>query len=161
MARDPFGIKPLYYSLMDDTFMFASEIKAFLPHPKFKKELNEKIISSYLCFNSNPNEETFFKGVFKLNPGTYLLYKDDELTKERYFKFELEEKEEDMNTIIDNIKKSMNNSVSHHLISDVSVGSFLSSGIDSSYLVSTSKVKNTYTVGYENKNYDEISSKVR
>ncbi len=157
MARDPFGIKPLYYSLMDDTFMFASEIKAFLPHPKFKKELNEKIISSYLCFNSNPNEETFFKGVFKLNPGTYLLYKDGELTKERYFKFELEEKEEDMNTIIDNIKKSMNNSVSHHLISDVSVGSFLSSGIDSSYLVSTSKVKNTYTVGYENKNYDEIS----
>lgn len=157
IARDPFGIKPLYYSLMDDTFMFASEIKAFLPHPKFKKELNESIISSYLCFNSNPNEETFFKGVYKLNPGHYLKYKDGIINKERYFKFELEEKEGDMNTIVENIKKSMNNSVSHHLISDVEVGSFLSSGIDSSYLVSTSKVKNTYTVGYENRDYDEIS----
>lgn len=157
LARDPFGIKPLYYSLMDDTFMFASEIKAFLPHPKFKKELNESIISSYLCFNSNPNEETFFKGVYKLSPGHYLKYKNGTITKERYFKFELSEKEQDMNTIVENIKKSMNNSVSHHLISDVEVGSFLSSGIDSSYLVSTSKVKNTYTVGYENKDYDEIS----
>lgn len=157
IARDPFGIKPLYYTLMEDTFMFASEIKAFLPHPKFKKELNEEIISSYLCFNSNPNEETFFKGVYKLNPGHYIKYKNNKITKERYFKFEIEEKEEDMNIIIDKIKKSMNNSISHHLISDVEVGSFLSSGIDSSYLVSASKVKKTYTVGYEDKEYDEIS----
>jgi len=157
LARDHFGIKPLYYSLMNNTFMFASEIKALLPHPKFKKELNENIISSYLCFNSNPNEETFFKGVYKLNPGTYLIYKDKTISKKRYFKFELNETEENMDEIVDKIRKSMNNSISHHLISDVSVGSFLSSGIDSSYLVSASKVKNTYTVGYENKSYDEIS----
>ncbi len=157
LARDPFGIKPLYYTLMNDTFMFASEIKAFLPNPDFKKELNESIISSYLCFNSNPNEETFFKNVYKLNPGHFLIYKDGKITKERYFKFELEETNQDYNICVENIKKSMNNSINHHLISDVSVGSFLSSGIDSSYLVSASKVSNTYTVGYEDKYYDEIS----
>ena len=157
LARDPFGIKPLYYCFMDDTFMFASEIKALLEHPKFKKELNEEIISSYLCFNSNPNEETFFKNVFKLNPGELLTFKNGIITKEKYFTLFFEPKDEDIETIIEKIRKSMNNSVSHHLISDVEVGSFLSSGIDSSYLVSTSKVKKTYTVGYENKYYDEIS----
>lgn len=157
LARDPFGIKPLYYYYENNTFMFASEIKAFMPHPNFKKELNESIIASYLCFNSNPNEETFFKGVYKLNPGYYLIFKEGEITKKRYFKLEIEEKEENIETIVEKIKKSMSNSISHHLISDVKVGSFLSSGIDSSYLVSASKVKNTYTVGYVNKNYDEIS----
>ncbi len=65
-ARDRWGIKPYYYYQNNDVFMFASEIKAFLEHPDFKKAFNDKILSSYLCFNSVPTEETFFKGVKRL-----------------------------------------------------------------------------------------------
>ena len=76
MARDGFGIKPLYYAKFNDTFMFASEPKAFLANPDFEKKLNTDILSAYLCFNSVPTSETFFKGVYRLDPGTYLIYKD-------------------------------------------------------------------------------------
>ena len=65
LARDQWGIKPLYYYKNEKTFMFGSEIKAFLVHPDFKKEFNGDILSSYLCFNSVATDESFFKGVFK------------------------------------------------------------------------------------------------
>lgn len=72
--------------------MFASEIKAFLDHPKFKKELNKEILSSYLCFNSTPTEETFFKGVYRVEPGYQILYKDGKINKTQFFKLEFDEK---------------------------------------------------------------------
>lgn len=156
MARDGFGIKPLYYAKFGSSFMFASEIKAFLDHPKFKKELNKEILSSYLCFNSTPTEETFFKGVYRVEPGYQILYKDGKINKTQFFKLEFDEKDEDMDTIINKIRKAMDNSVKYHQISDVEVGSFLSSGIDSSYLVSIAKPDKTFTVGYDNPKYDEI-----
>ena len=156
MARDGFGIKPLYYAKFGSSFMFASEIKAFLDHPKFKKELNKEILSSYLCFNSTPTEETFFKGVYRVEPGYQILYKDGKINKTQFFKLEFDEKDEDMDTIINKIRKAMDSSVKYHQISDVEVGSFLSSGIDSSYLVSIAKPDKTFTVGYDNPKYDEI-----
>lgn len=156
MARDGFGIKPLYYAKFGSSFMFASEIKAFLDHPKFKKELNKEILSSYLCFNSTPTEETFFKGVYRVEPGYQILYKDGKINKTQFFKLEFDEKDEDMDTIVNKIRKAMDNSVKYHQISDVEVGSFLSSGIDSSYLVSIAKPDKTFTVGYDNPKYDEI-----
>ena len=157
MARDQWGIKPLYYAKFNDTFMFASEIKAFLDHPDFKKELNSKIIAPYLCFNSTPTEETFFKGVFRLEPGHYLEYKNGNTKVTRYFHLEFEPKNQNIKDIVKNISDAMKDSVEHHQISDVEVGSFLSSGIDSSYLVTLAKPDKTYTVGYDNPKYDEIS----
>ena len=62
-ARDFFGIKPLYYYLTDDEFMFGSEIKSFLGHPDFKKELNKEMLKQYLTFQYSPSEDTFFKNV--------------------------------------------------------------------------------------------------
>lgn len=79
LARDNFGIKPLYYTVMDGTFMFASEIKAFLDTPDFKKELNEDILQAYLEFSFVPTNETFFKGVYRLDAGSSLLYKDGDI----------------------------------------------------------------------------------
>ena len=157
MARDKWGIKPLYYAKYDDTFMFASEIKCFLDNPKFKKELNKEILASYLCFNSTPTEETFFKGVYRLEPGHTLLYKDGKIEVEKYFELDINPQEQDMEKIVKDIRSAMENSVEYHKISDVEVGSFLSSGIDSSYLVSLARPDKTYTVGYDNKKYDEIS----
>lgn len=157
MARDQWGIKPLYYYQTDDSLLFASEIKAFLDHPEFKKELNENILSAYLCFNSTPTEETFFKGVFRLEPGHQLIYKDGKKKIEQFFHMEFKETDKPMEQIVEEIDKAMKDSVKHHEIADVEVGSFLSSGIDSSYLVSVAKPDKTFTVGYDNPKYDEIS----
>lgn len=157
MARDQWGIKPLYYYQNNDTFMFASEIKAFLDHPDFKKELNTDIMSAYLCFNSTPTTETFFKEVYRLEPGHQLILKNNKIEIERYFKMEFAEQNQDIDDITKKINKAMKSSVKYHEIADVEVGSFLSSGIDSSYLVSIARPDKTYTVGYDNPKYDEIS----
>ena len=157
LARDQWGIKPLYYYHNNETFMFASEIKAFLDHPDFIKEFNEEILSAYLCFNSTPTEETFFKGVYRLEPGHQLIYKNGKIKIERFFSFKFKETNKSIEEIANDIDKAMKNSVKYHEIADVEVGSFLSSGIDSSYLVSIAKPDKTYTVGYDNPKYDEIS----
>lgn len=156
MARDEWGIKPLYYYQNGNTFMFASEIKAFLDHQEYQKEFNEEILSAYLCFNSTPTTETFFKNVFRLEPGHYLIYKDNKIDIKRFFKFEFKKTDKDYDTLVEEIHEAMQESVRYHEIADVEVGSFLSSGIDSSYLVSLAKPDKTYTVGYDNPKYDEI-----
>ena len=155
-ARDNFGIKPLYFYQNDEVFMFASEIKSFLEHPKFKKELNKEILASYLSFSFTPTNETFFKNVYRLEPGYSLTIKDGEIKKDRFYKIEFNEKKEDYKKSVDKIAKVMQDSVNHHMLSDVEVGSFLSSGIDSSYLVSLAKPAKTYTVGYDIPKYNEI-----
>ena len=157
LARDEWGIKPLYYYQNDNNFLFASEIKAFLDHPDFQKEFNESILSAYLCFNSTPTEETFFKNVYRVEPGHQIIYKSGKIKKGRFFKMEFEETEEAHDKIVEKINQAMENSVKYHEIADVEVGSFLSSGIDSSYLVSLAKPDKTFTVGYDNPKYDEIS----
>ncbi len=156
-ARDPFGIKPFYYYENDGVFMFASEIKAFLDHPNFKKEFNESILSSYMSFSFTPTNETFFKGVHRLDAGCTLTYKDHNLEINKYYSlsFPIEKKEYDK-TLVE-IRNTMEDSVKYHMVSDVEVGSFLSSGIDSSYLVTLAKPDKTYTVGYDIPRYDEIS----
>ena len=156
LARDNFGIKPLYYTVMNDTFMFASEIKAFLDTPDFKKELNEEILQAYLEFSFVPTNETFFKGVYRLDAGSSLLYKDGDIKIDKYFKLDFKDKDETLASAVASISKVMKDSVNKHLLSDVEVGSFLSSGIDSSYIVSLAKPNKTYTVGYDIDKYDEI-----
>lgn len=155
LARDNFGIKPLYFAKMNDTFMFASEIKAFLDVPDFEKVFNESILEAYLEFSFVPTNETFFKGVHRLDAGCSLLYKDGEIKLNKYFKLDFKEENMSFQDAVKNISDVMKDSVEKHLIADVEVGSFLSSGIDSSYIVSLAKPDKTYTVGYENKKYDE------
>lgn len=157
LARDNFGIKPLYYANMNDSFMFASEIKSFLDVPDFKKEFNEDILETYLEFSFVPTNETFFKGVYRLDAGCSLLYKDEDIKINKYFKLDFKEDKMSFTDAVKNISDVMEDSVKRHLIADVEVGSFLSSGIDSSYIVSLAKPDKTYTVGYENKKYDEIN----
>lgn len=157
LARDNFGIKPLYYTIMNDTFMFASEIKAFLDTPDFKKELNEDILQAYLEFSFVPTNETFFKGVYRLDAGSSLLYHEGKITIDKYFKLDFKDGIESFDEAVSSISEVMEDSVKKHLLSDVEVGSFLSSGIDSSYIVSIAKPSKTYTVGYDIPKYDEIS----
>ncbi len=156
-ARDPFGIKPFYYYQNEDTFLFASEIKEFLDHPKFVKKFNKKLLPSYLSFSFTPTNETFFEGVHRLDAGSTLTYKDGKINIEKYYSLKFNEKEKDFDSTVDEIEAVMKDSVEHHMISDVEVGSFLSSGIDSSYLVCLAKPNKTYTVGYDIPRYDETN----
>lgn len=160
-ARDYFGIKPLYYAQMDDTLMFGSEIKSFLHHPKFKKELNEEALENYLSFQYSPGGDTFFKGVHKLLPAHYFIYSNSELKIERYWepKFNADNSKS-CDEWIEEIAKTFEDSVQAHKISDVEVGSFLSSGVDSSYVAASANVDKTFTVGFESNEgdrYNEIS----
>lgn len=157
-ARDFFGIKPLYYANMNGCFIFGSEIKSFLKHPHFKKELNQEILEHYLSFQYSPCEETFFKGVYKLPPAHYLIYQNGHITKERYWKAEFNaDNSHDLEYWTDEVEKVMKESVEYHKVSDVEVGSFLSSGIDSSYMACLANVDKTFTVGFDNTQYNEIS----
>ena len=154
-ARDPFGIKPFYYYENDGSFLFASEIKAFLDHPKFEKKFNEKLLPAYLSFSFTPTTETFFEGVKRLDAGCTLIYQDGEVKINRYYELKFPIEKKDYKKTVKKIGEVMEDSVNHHMISDVEVGSFLSSGIDSSYIVSLAKPDKTYTVGYDIPRYNE------
>ena len=158
IARDHFGIKPLYYYKTDEVFLFSSEIKSFLDIPLFHKELNKEMLGAYLTFSFTPGEKTFFKNVYKLSPGNYMIVntKTKDYKIEKYFTLNFTKTNKSYQEIVNDISKSMKEAVKYHLVSDVEVGSFLSSGIDSSYLVSLARPDKTYTVGYENKEYSEI-----
>lgn len=158
-ARDFFGIKPLYYAEMGGTLLFGSEIKSFLHHPDFKKELNHKALENYLSFQYSPGPETFFKNVYKMPPAHYFVYKGGKLELTRYWLPEFHaEEDKPLEYWVDEIEKVFDNSVEAHKVSDVEVGSFLSSGVDSSYVACSANVDKTFTVGFDNgTKYNEIS----
>ena len=156
-ARDMFGIKPFYYAKMNGTFLFGSEIKSFVEHPHFDKVFNEKALGNYLSFQFVPTNETFFKGVFCLQPGHYFTYKEGKIEIVRYFEPHFTGKtDKSFEEIVDEVEKTMKESVKMHKISDVEVGSYLSSGVDSSYLTYLSQVDRTFTVGFDEQKYSEI-----
>src|SRR6202521_3923346 len=161
-ARDSFGIKPLYYAQMGDSFLFGSEIKAFLPHPHFVRELNEEHLSDFLTWNCVPGVDTFFKNVRKLPPGHSFQYRAGELILRRYFTpsfdFELGKPFE---YFVDRIAEAVTESVIAHEISDVEVGCFLSSGVDSSYVTAEVRARRpvrTYAIGFEDPRYNEAQN---
>ena len=155
-ARDHFGIKPFYYYNTDDLFMYGSEIKSFLEHPNFKKELNEEALRPYLTFQFSALEETFFKGVFKLKEGHMFTYKDGKMNIEQYYKINYEVSDKTEQEFIDEINDKIEKSVECHKNSDVKLGAFLSGGVDSSYIVSTLMPNKTFSVGFERKLFNEI-----
>lgn len=159
-ARDHFGIKPFYYGHMNDTFFFGSEIKSFLPHPKFIKKLNNEALKPYLTFQYPVLKETFFKGIFKLPAAHFLNYENGKLTVERYWEADYNPEERPLNKIVDEIDSIVRESVHTHKIADVKVGAFLSSGVDSSYVVSILRPNKTFTVGFSAENFSEIDNAV-
>ncbi|AMV70021.1 Asparagine synthetase [Pediococcus damnosus] len=161
-ARDHFGIKPLYYYDDGISFLWGSEIKAFLDHPKFIKEFNERLLPIHLSFEFIPSKETMFKNVYKVLPGTYFIHKNGKTETHTYYKFNYDHIdnsqtiEEDANKIRGIVKDS----VKAHMIADVEVGSFLSSGIDSSYLLAeAAKLKpiQSFSLGFNDSKYSELS----
>lgn len=158
MARDIFGIKPLFYTSTEQgDFVFGSEIKSLLKFPTVKKELNPEALESYLSFQYSILNESFFKGIFRLPPAHYLVWKDGEISVRQYYAHEFKEDSsitfEEAVTKIDEV---MANSIAAHKISDTEVGGFLSGGVDSSYIVARSDLDKTFSVGFDYPNCNEI-----
>jgi len=149
LAKDPFGRKPLYYT--KDNFSFGSEIKCILENGIYEKCINNYILKDYFLYQTNPSDETIFKGIFKVPAGSYVVYHDGKIKQKRFYEFTFKnlvfDEEELVQKIKDNIKKNFKY--------QKDTASFLSSGIDSSLIASNSKVKDTYTVSYDEKEYSE------
>ena len=157
IARDFFGIKPMYYTQVGNDLIFGSEIKCILTHPNVKKELNESALQNYLSFQYGVPNDTFFKDIYCLQPGHYLKFKDGKIEITRYWKpdFKIDESWEE-DKLVEKIDEVFKDSVEAHKISDVEVGCFLSSGVDSSYVATQFKGQKSFTVGFNYNKYNEI-----
>lgn len=157
MARDIFGIKPLYYTDTGSDFVFASEIKAMHKFPSVKKEFNIEALESYLSFQYSVLNETFFKGIFRLPPAHYLIWKGGEYEIKRYWEPIFDSDDSiTFDEASETINKVMEDSIEAHKISDTEVGGFLSGGVDSSYIVARSNLDKTFSVGFDYPNCNEI-----
>jgi len=169
VARDFFGIKPLYYfSQKNKVLAFGSEAKTLLLHPEYEKKINFSAVKNYLSYQYNPLKETFFKNIFKLSPGNFMEIKQSsgEFKIQSYFDFKFKTKKElqefagckNINDIENKTFSLIEESVKYHLESDVPVGAFLSGGVDS--FITTAMIRHinpkaeihTFTIGGEEKN---------
>jgi len=163
LTRDRIGKKPLYYTWLNGNFYFASEIKSFLVLPDFKKEVNLKAIHYYLTYQYIPSPMTIWKGVYRLEPASYLvLNKEGRLKMTRYWSIDFRKKtklsfEESKRIIRELLKEA----TKLRLISDVPLGAFLSGGIDSSIIVGfmsqlSSKPVKTFSIGFQEQEFSEL-----
>lgn len=156
IARDIFGIKPMFYTQNGGDFVFGSEIKSLLLFPSVKKEFNQDALESYLSFQYSVLNETFYKGIFRLPPAHYLHYKEGEITINRYWEPKFDENPSiTFEDAVKMVNKVMKDSIEAHKISDTEVGGFLSGGVDSSYIVARSNLDKTFSVGFDYPNCNE------
>ena len=156
-ARDYFGIKPFYYGMINGEMVYGSEIKSILEYPAYQKQLNEEALENYLTFQYSVLPETFFKGIYRLMPAHCFTFREGNLNIRRYWepKFEADESKS-LEEWVEAIDQAMQDSIKSHKISDVEVGSFLSSGVDSSYVAACFHGDKTFTVGFDYDKYNEI-----
>ena len=161
LARDRYGIKPLYYRAGRDGFRFASELRA-LP----RGEIDMDALEAFLAFNSIPAPLTIFRDARKLPPGHLLVLEGGEVRLERYARpapAPLEAlREDDEAELIEELRARLHDSVRAHLVSDVPVGVLLSGGIDSSALAAlaaqeSSEPVRTFSIGFEERSFDELA----
>ena len=156
-ARDYFGIKPFYYTLLNGNIVYGSEIKSILEHPEYQKEVNPEALENYLTFQYSVLPETFFKGIYKLMPSHCFTFKDGKMEISRYYDPEfIPDETLEQEDLVNRIDEVMQDSVKAHMIADVEVGSFLSSGVDSSYVAASFHGDKTFTVGFDYEKYNEI-----
>ena len=160
LARDRYGIKPLYYRASDTGLEFASELRA-LP----RGEIDPDALEAFLAFNSIPAPLTIFRETRKLPPGHMLAWEDGDIHLQRFARPgpapEGELREDDEAEVVEELRARLRDSVRAHLIADVPVGVLLSGGIDSSALAalaaeaSTEPVR-TFSIGFEERSFDEL-----
>ena len=169
LCRDRIGKKPLFWSKINDNFIFSSELKSLMCFPGFKKNLNRDAISNFLRHGYIPSPNSIFQNTFKLQPGKILTIDQKKFFPQIKSFWSLENIVKNRSLInignseiIKNLDNLLTDSVSRRMIADVPVGSFLSGGIDSSVVtaimqkVSKRKV-NTFSIGFREDSYDEAN----
>ena len=156
-VRDQFGTKPFYYYLADDgKLLYGTYIRDILKDSSFKKELNEDMLQIYLTLTYVGGEDTFFKGVKKLMPGCHLTFRDGKLDIVRYWKPEFKPDEsKSLDDWADEIHDTVKIMMSEVKDADETAESFLSGGVDSSYVFAMSDAKVSDSCGYEEERFDE------
>jgi asparagine synthase (glutamine-hydrolysing) len=166
LARDPFGIKPLYYRVADRVLSFASELKALVLQPGFSGEVDLEALDAYLAFNSVPAPLSIYRDVRKLPAGHLLEARDGAVRVRRFARpapvAAGDVRREDGGALASELRDRLRDSVRAHLESDVPVGVFLSGGIDSSLLAALAAQESpgavrTFSIGFEEKSFDELS----
>jgi asparagine synthase (glutamine-hydrolysing) len=164
IARDRLGIKPLYYHLTPQHFLFGSEIKAILAHPEVNPEFNREILAEYLAFGYLSGPDTFFSGIRKLMPGhTLELEENGEIRIQRYWDLPLidDDDRHSKSYYVQTYRDLLEQAVNSHLMSDVPLGVFLSGGLDSSAVAALmTKLRcepvATFSVGYVEQSHSEL-----
>jgi asparagine synthase (glutamine-hydrolysing) len=173
LCRDRMGVKPLYWYFHDGLFLFASELKAFHKHPRFKKELNPLGVDLFFQYSFIPAPHCIFNHAFKLEPATYLtISKTCEIKKYKYWDIDTffakgyQEKEKWLNRPEDEIASELEGILTEgfklRMVADVPVGMFLSGGIDSSLVTALlqkeySTPLKTFTIGFHEKKFNEAN----
>lgn len=163
IARDRIGEKPLYYYINDGDFVFSSELKCIMSLPFFKKLLNEQSVYKYFIYGYIPTPQTIFKNTFKLYPGSYLEYKNNDIKIVKYW--DLSDNQEKLreyseNEILHNIEKLFYNSLKLRMTPDLSSGVFLTKDLNSLLIAAmmsamSKKPIKTFSLGFENIEYGE------
>ena len=165
LARDRFGIKPLYYRAKDGGLSFASELKAMLEQPGFSREIDPRAVAAYLAFNSIPAPLTIFAEARKLAPGTLLSWREGELSERRYARPRPAAADRVRRGpaagLAEELRETLRDSVRAHLVADVPVGVLLSGGVDSAGLAALAAGEEgagvkTFSVGFEEASFDEL-----
>lgn len=161
LARDRLGIKPLYYTVIDSNFIFASEIKSIL-ECGISREVDRIALANYFSLRYVPAPRTMFKGVYKLKPAHYLIVNESGVSEKKYWNLESKPINGSQDYFEEKIIDGLKESVEKRLIADVPLGAFLSGGIDSSAIVALmSQLKGepvkTFSVGFVGEEYDERS----
>ena len=135
LARDHFGVKPLFYTQVDNHFVFASEIKALFRFPNVEKIVNDQGIGE--LFGIGPSHTpgtTVFKNIFELKPAHFAIYNSSGFSTKRYWKFISREHTDNFNTTCEKVRFLLQDAISKQLVSDVPLCTFLSGGLDSSII---------------------------
>lgn len=155
--RDQFGTKPFYYYETEDgELLYGTMIRDIIDRPGFKKELNEEMLQLYLSLTYVAGENTFFRGLKKLLPGRYLIWQDGKLEIHRYWKPEFHPDEsKTLEDWADEIHNTLKEIMPEVKTADEKVESFLSGGVDSSYVLAMSDAEQADSCGYEEERFDE------
>ena len=163
LARDRLGIKPLYYAVLPDQIVFASELKALLEHPAIERTLDLTALSRYLAHEYVPAPHSILRAVRKLPAGHWLTYTDGRVKLEPYWDVHFQRGAGiDEAEAVEALRAALDRSVKQHLVSDVPLGVFLSGGIDSSAVAAFAarhfpgRLK-TFSIGFEDPSFDETA----
>lgn len=162
LARDRVGKKPLHYCVTNGEFIFASEIKSLLRHPKVSRDLDLKALSKYLAYEYVPAPDSIFQSIKKIEPGNYLVYRDGAAQCVPYWRIPIQDDPVPVPSethCVEQLRELLDRSVRRRLVADVPVGLFVSGGLDSGIVAAlAARAKDRlecFSIGFDEPSFDE------